>query len=755
MLVSRDKLAAYNIDEECFFERRTGAGTPLSRDQYFITYPAKLIVGMYDAIGNDTTGWQLEQYNGINWVEIEPDSNYSLVITTAGLGALTDIVHGGYKLTVSGIKLIDSLITNPTTPLISWTNTEFIQAGTVVFSCGTADSKNSGDHLPEILKWKFLNTTGGLQYCLTLPPEGFGSVSDQNKTEWEIGAVGLYVKSSSGTGEDVLFAIGALPTLLQKLSTEVNRAGNSIKLYLNTILNNLGIVSDLTILPEVTGSIPEVTNESMLLYPDDPLRRPYNCYVVDSLYGTGIPALAVPRVLTSPNQYKPDWAYFQPTDNYVTAQEDAFDAAVTNYDFVYWDNTSAKYKRAEGQVIEGNTTNAPNQKMPLGIRVGNSIVFSGTIINAAKSYQYTVSVVNKGSEYEVGDELLAATNAGTFKVIVSAVDSQGAIEALNTSQVLPGNIALDPNPQTVPLYLDPRSSLKTGVGATVSITATEQQNTIWNFSADWYNKPVYCDNGANAGKPTLIKTDAFLGWCIGANQIRLALDLRNEASTTVYGTTRYATSSEVQLVNSSSDSSVRTAVTPKTLKDNYLQITTPRTTSTAGGALANPIEVQTYCKFNKIVLGKGAQSPYNNTTLNPYVTDDNIAFYGNAYRANWADVAEYYEADKLYEPGTLICFGGDNEITLAIHECNGVISTKPGYQLGEIKSERTLPVALCGRVPVLFDGNCLPKKGDKIYLSSIKPGYASTVPNGPALGKVLENNCAGSRTIECVVKLTF
>ena len=81
----------------------------------------------------------------------------------------------------------------------------------------------------------------------------------------------------------------------------------------------------------------------------------------------------------------------------------------------------------------------------------------------------------------------------------------------------------------------------------------------------------------------------------------------------------------------------------------------------------------------------------------------------------------YYESDKYYEAGTLITFGkGMGEISIAEFECDGVISTKPGYQLGQKGDDLDLPVALVGRVPVMFDGNCFPHFGDKVYLSKIR-----------------------------------
>ena len=108
MLVTRDKLAAYGLADDVYFSRRQGTGEPISRDAFFLENPARLSAGVYCAIGNDEEGWQLEQFNGANWIEIEAQSNYTLIITSAGLAALTDVIRGGYKLTISGIKILDT-----------------------------------------------------------------------------------------------------------------------------------------------------------------------------------------------------------------------------------------------------------------------------------------------------------------------------------------------------------------------------------------------------------------------------------------------------------------------------------------------------------------------------------------------------------------------------------------------------------------------------------------------------------------------
>ena len=48
-------------------------------------------------------------------------------------------------------------------------------------------------------------------------------------------------------------------------------------------------------------------------------------------------------------------------------------------------------------------------------------------------------------------------------------------------------------------------------------------------------------------------------------------------------------------------------------------------------------------------------------------------------RSRWADLAEFKEADKEYEPGTLVMFGGEKEITLSRNGvANAIVTTKPG-----------------------------------------------------------------------------
>lgn len=93
---------------------------------------------------------------------------------------------------------------------------------------------------------------------------------------------------------------------------------------------------------------------------------------------------------------------------------------------------------------------------------------------------------------------------------------------------------------------------------------------------------------------------------------------------------------------------------------------------------------------------------------------------GTCQKALWADLAEYYEADEQYEPGTLLQFGGSKEVTIARYHANFVVSSNPGLVLNCGADSSNVMVALAGRVPVKVIGRV--DKFDKIVLSRFNPG---------------------------------
>ena len=116
-------------------------------------------------------------------------------------------------------------------------------------------------------------------------------------------------------------------------------------------------------------------------------------------------------------------------------------------------------------------------------------------------------------------------------------------------------------------------------------------------------------------------------------------------------------------------------------------------------------------------------------------------------QASYADLAEFYEGDQDYEPGTVLVFGGDKEVTTTsvINDTRsaGVVTTNPAYVMNKDQTGIKVCIALAGRVPVKVVGRV--KKGDMLTTSAT-PGYAVKALNptlGAIIGKALEDKDYG------------
>ena len=133
-------------------------------------------------------------------------------------------------------------------------------------------------------------------------------------------------------------------------------------------------------------------------------------------------------------------------------------------------------------------------------------------------------------------------------------------------------------------------------------------------------------------------------------------------------------------------------------------------------------------------------------------------FYGVSTQAKYADLAENYQADKTYMPGTVVMFGGDAEVTIASADTTavaGVVSTNPAHLMnGALSGPSVVAVALVGRVPCMVIGPVA--KGDIMVSAGF--GYAkvnNTPLAGTIIGKALQTvTFAGKAVIEVVVGRT-
>jgi hypothetical protein len=130
--------------------------------------------------------------------------------------------------------------------------------------------------------------------------------------------------------------------------------------------------------------------------------------------------------------------------------------------------------------------------------------------------------------------------------------------------------------------------------------------------------------------------------------------------------------------------------------------------------------------------------------------------------AQYADVAERFEADAPMSAGAVVEVGGTAEITETTTDLSdrvfGVISDQPAYAMnaGAGNNESHPFVAMTGRTPVRVTGAV--NKGDRLVTSSVK-GCARAVATGESIspfnviGRALESSTdAGIKLVNCAVR---
>jgi len=132
---------------------------------------------------------------------------------------------------------------------------------------------------------------------------------------------------------------------------------------------------------------------------------------------------------------------------------------------------------------------------------------------------------------------------------------------------------------------------------------------------------------------------------------------------------------------------------------------------------------------------------------------------GSRFNATYADLAERFAADDVYDAGTVVELGGEKEITAVQYELSedvfGVISDTAAYLMnaGAGNDKTHPPVAMSGRVKVKVTG--IVKKHQRLV--SAGKGIARAAEEGEAnafntIGRSLENKTtSGVGTVEAIV----
>jgi hypothetical protein len=157
----------------------------------------------------------------------------------------------------------------------------------------------------------------------------------------------------------------------------------------------------------------------------------------------------------------------------------------------------------------------------------------------------------------------------------------------------------------------------------------------------------------------------------------------------------------------------------------------------------------------------GANIAGNITTVMSINGSTGIVSSATGINANYADLAERFEADAELSPGTVVELGGSAEITQVNADLSenvfGVISTRAAYMMNGAAGTNAThpPVAMTGRVPVRTIGQV--RKGDRMV--SAGNGLARAAQAGEAtafnvIGRALRDKLDDSEgTVEAIVTI--
>lgn len=202
---------------------------------------------------------------------------------------------------------------------------------------------------------------------------------------------------------------------------------------------------------------------------------------------------------------------------------------------------------------------------------------------------------------------------------------------------------------------------------------------------------------------------------------------------------------------------LRVASTIESWGINYIY-STQATTSSATGALqvsggvgiSGAIALNS-TGFNTAIINSGPAGVGN---IGSTGQGFNTAFV-RATSAQYADVAERYLADAEYAPGTVLHFGGSQEVSQCnVDHCTrvaGVVSTNPAYIMNNgLEGDHVVDVALLGRVPCQVQGPV--SRGDMMVSAGNGRARAESNPKlGAVIGKALQDFTGDAGIIEVVV----
>jgi hypothetical protein len=381
-----------------------------------------------------------------------------------------------------------------------------------------------------------------------------------------------------------------------------------------------------------------------------------------------------------------------------------------------------------------------------GDKYVSSMYAAGTRVAILSKETFTPSVSQTGfSEIKAGMTLnstLSAVFEGT-NTQAALIDVSGTTNS-SATLIAGGNFlrADAADTTTGALTIDADGGLIVGDAQELTVTVSSNDVTIAQTSQDKDLIFTVNDGGSTVETMRLV----------GATSTLKVRDLEVTGSQTIINTTTLSVEDNIIEVNRNVSSAAG--------MPNYSGLKANR------GATGTATEEDLFWVWDETFNDDGTTT-YGNAggAWTAYRSDDDLSnkdlvdiranvVHATSTSAQYADLAEKYTTDADYEPGTVVMFNGDPEVTICDQEmCTkvaGVISENPAYLMNASLTDSAAVVALMGRVKVKVKGTVEP--GD--MLVSAGNGFARAENNpalGSVIGKALSSHSESEGTIEMVV----
>jgi hypothetical protein len=358
--------------------------------------------------------------------------------------------------------------------------------------------------------------------------------------------------------------------------------------------------------------------------------------------------------------------------------------------------------------------------------------------------------------WDSGNALMKVYNGTTFKTISSATASATAPTSNVTGDLWYDTVNAQLKVWTGTTFLLVGPQFTAGTGTTGAIVATILDNVGTSH--------VVIQLFVNDSIVGMVSKDATFTPAVaisGYTTIRPGITL----STGIAGQVPLfqGTATNAQTLNSLSSNEfmrtdANTATTGTLSVNNNTGLAVGASSSFRVSVSGNDVTLRNQTSGGNLFLGVNVAG---NVTPTLTMFGSNGAISGNQINANYADVAERFEADEELSPGTVVELGGSAEITQVTADLSekvfGVISTRAAYLMNSSAGPDAThpPVAMTGRVPVKVVGSVA--RGDRLV--SAGNGHARSALAGEAtafnvIGRALRDKVdTAPGTVEAIVTI--